>query len=131
MGQDPGERVHVRQRTHRLRRVGAAALLGMGMTAGVIGVTAGVAGAATANGITATAHPTITNDGLAQSAGAFKVTVAGSTAYAATDKLKVVPTFTGVTVTTTTKPTVDEVLKTTAGVTTTTAIFRWAPVRRG
>ena len=122
MGQGPRERVHVRQRTHRLRRVGAAALLGMGMTAGVIGVTAGVAGAATANGITATAHPTITNDGLAQSAGAFKVTVAGSTAYAATDKLKVVPTFTGVTVTTTTKPTVDEVLKTTAGVTTTTAI---------
>ena len=84
MGQGPRERVHVRQRTHRLRRVGAAALLGMGMTAGVIGVTAGVAGAATATSeIIATANPAVAPTGTTQAAGTLTITLHNPTATTA------------------------------------------------
>lgn len=73
------EEYTLRIRTHRIRRVGAAALLGMGMTAGVIGLTAGVAGAATVTG-TATASNATSVSGTTTTAAAGTITITFATA---------------------------------------------------
>ena len=68
----------MRYRTHRLRRLAAAGVLGVGMTAGVLGVTAGVASAQPgATTITSSAGATthVASTGTGQAAAAFTVSV--------------------------------------------------------
>lgn len=72
----------LKHRTHRLRRLASAAVLGVGMTAGVIGVTAGTAGALTTPKISATAATHVNSTGTTQPGANMKVTLAGSTARA-------------------------------------------------
>jgi|GEM_PF-1244782 len=74
------EGTSLRYRTHRLRRLASAAVLGVGMTAGVIGVTAGVAGAASTAKISATAATSVVSTGTTQAGANMRVTLAGSTA---------------------------------------------------
>ncbi len=70
----------MKHRTHRLRRITAAAVLGLGMTAGVIGVTAGVAGAAVHGTIKATSAPSVGSTGTGVAAGTLTITLPSGTA---------------------------------------------------
>ena len=113
------ESTNLIHRTFKLRRVTAAAVLGLGMTAGVIGVTAGTAGATTPTS-TATVHATtsksILSTDTAQPAGNFYVTLPGLKTYTAC-KLTVTAVAPSGTLTWKTHPTVT-LIKT--GVTTAT-----------
>ena len=78
----------MRHRTRKFRRVTAAAVLGLGMSAGVIGVTAGTAGAVTATShITATSNKAVASTGTAQSAGTLTIAVHNPTAATIADTL--------------------------------------------
>ncbi len=68
------------KRTFRLRRVAAAAVLGMGMTAGVIGVAAGTAGATTTSEIIATSNLVVASTGTTQAAGTLTIKLHNPTA---------------------------------------------------
>jgi putative cell wall-binding protein len=70
-------------RTHRLRRVAAAAALGVGALGGVIGFAAGTAGATVHAKITATSAPSVGASGTTIGAGSLTITIPAGTALAA------------------------------------------------